>query len=43
MGTNPNFYAASYLVLRDKDKVLLQKRSKNVWGGGYFGLPAGQH
>lgn len=37
----PAFFAASYLILTKNGKVLLQKRSRVVWRGGMYGLPAG--
>ena len=37
----PAFYGAAYLILVKRGKVLLQKRSKQVFKAGFYGLPAG--
>lgn len=37
----PHLLGASYLVLRDEEKVLLQRRFQTGWMDGYYSLPAG--
>ncbi len=41
MDRGPNFYAASCLILTKGGEVLLQRWSKLVWRGGFYGMPAG--
>lgn len=37
----PGFFGAVYLILQRHGEILMIKRSKTIWAGGYWSLPSG--